>query len=146
MDNKLVFSTPRFVVMFIDNLERIGMISTISIFSIYMIIGKYISFYGILLILISCVAIPYLSNIIISRFKIAHRIEIDFTKNEIIFFVHKACNAFIFKFDKIKKIKIKGYIIFEINGEKLYCNKADDKNLLIALEKVAKLSNLVVQR
>lgn len=141
MDSKIVFATPKLIVMFIDNLERIGMILAISILSMYMIKGEIINNYAIALILFSLVIIPLLNGFIINKFKIAHRIEINQDDREIIFFIHNTKKSIVSKFWKINKIKIKSYIIFEINGDKIYCNNASDKTFIATLGKVAQVSS-----
>ena len=135
----ITFEISPIVVHIINNAEKLGIGLILIELSVYYFYQEKLTFNAIML----SIFITFISFFILklSSKKFAYKIVIDFKCNKLTLYKFNNHPAVDISFSDIKKIYIKGYIVFKLQGQKIYYNAANDQNLIYYLNMIMPVQN-----
>lgn len=134
-DSKVcTFAASPIYVFIINNSGKVGLVLALLSWFIYLGNQDRLNSNVMLLCLAIIVGLPYLFGLTQSRF--TQKVVVDFNKSTLSLYMLRSNEVITVSFGKIDKINIKGYIIFELSGRKVYCNSAADKKLIDCLNRI----------
>jgi hypothetical protein len=133
-----IFSQPKFYLLLVNHGGKICLIillvmMIVAIFQYrdYEHLSK--AFHGIIIL----VVFAYITVRILGKF--ANKIIIDFESEKLDFHMNRSDDMISATFEKIKNIRVNGYIIFHIENRKIFYSGAPDSEILSCLSKVKKI-------
>lgn len=135
----ITFETSPIVVYIINNAEKLGIIIILIELLIYLFCQEKLRFNAIMLS-IFITFIPFFILKLSSK-KFAYKIVINFACNKLTLYKFNNHPPIDISFSDIKKIYIKGYIVFKLQEQKIYYNDANDQNLIYYLNMITPVQN-----
>ena len=128
------YSAPKSYTMIINNPGKIGASLAVLLIIVFSVSKTSLNQNAMVFCIAFVSLFPWLFGL--TQKKFAHKIEIDFNLYKLKFYMLRTNEIVEVSFDEIKKISVKGYIIFNLKERTILCNNAANNDLIRSLKRI----------